>query len=348
VSIVVLNHNYAHFLPLSIESALAQVSCDVEVVVVDDGSTDGSVDVIRGFDGIAPVIKDNGGQASAMNAGFAASTGDVVIFLDADDVLFPTAARDVAAEMSAHPDAAWVMYRLRLIDAEGHESQHVRPRRPGVMPHGDLRRHVARYRCFHWQPTSGNAFARWALDPVMPVPEADYRISADAYLATVMPLVGTIRSVDAVLGGYRVHGKSNFTSGPVDERYFRDQVRRQIVNHEHGRRVAAHLQVEWPADVRQPRDAAFLSFRLAALLHDPQQPAMPGDRRRGLAARGVAAALTNPLLPWPNRLRRAGWFLAAAAPGERARQWAMAHAPDTPAGRAQLAAQRQAAPRVRG
>jgi len=342
VSVVVLNYNYAQFLAASVGSALAQVEADVEVVVVDDGSTDSSRDVIETFSGVRVILKDNGGQASAMNAGFAESRGDAVIFLDADDLLLPTAARDVTAEFAAHPDAAWVMYRLRLLDAQGHESQNVRPRRPGVMPDGDLRSHVARYRCFHWQPTSGNAFARHALAQVMPIPEADYRISADAYLATVVPLVGSIRSLDAVLGGYRVHGKSNFTAGAVDARYFHDQVNRQIVNHGHARRVASSAGVAFPADVKTPRDAAFLGFRMSAVLHDARHPAMDGDRRLGLAARGVHAALTNPQLPWPNRLRRATWFVVGALPVERARRWAIAHAPDTPARRAELAAQPRA------
>ena len=343
VSIVVINYNYARFLPASVSSALAQDHPDVEVLVVDDGSSDSSVEVIRGFGTtVSAVLKENGGQGSAMNAGFAASTGDVVIFLDADDLLESTAARAVAEEFRRHPESAWVMYRLRLLDASGRESAHVRPRRPGVMPNGDLRRHLATYRCFHWQPTSGNAFRRVALDRVMPIPEADYRMSADAYLASVVPLVGTVRSLDEVLGGYRVHGSNNFASGPVDGRYFIDQVGRQIVHHEHVRRIAAQEGVSIPSDVDQPRDAAFIAFRLAALLHDPDHPALPGDRRGSLARRGLVAAVANPELAWRNRLRRGAWFVAAALPTNGARRWAIAHAPDTPAGRAALAA----APRV--
>ena len=111
------------------------------------------------------------------------------------------------------------MFRLAVVDGDGRASGRVRPRRPGVMPDGDLRAHLARFRCFHWQPTSGNAFARAALERVLPVPEEDYRISADAYLASVVPLFGTVRSTDAVLGSYRVHARSNFTSVGVDDAY---------------------------------------------------------------------------------------------------------------------------------
>src|SRR3954449_8708213 len=99
VAVVVNNFNYERFLSTAIESALAQTHPDVEVVVVDDGSTDGSREVIAGYgDRVRAVYKENGGQASAFNAAFAACTGDVVIFLDADDALLPqTAARAAAA-----------------------------------------------------------------------------------------------------------------------------------------------------------------------------------------------------------------------------------------------------------
>jgi Glycosyl transferase family 2 len=85
-SVVVNNHNYARFLGHAIDSALAQTYAPIEVLVVDDGSTDASRDVIASYgDKLIPIFKENGGQASAFNAGFAESRGEVVLFLDADD-----------------------------------------------------------------------------------------------------------------------------------------------------------------------------------------------------------------------------------------------------------------------
>src|SRR5262245_22188560 len=93
VSVVINNHNYARFLSAAIDSALDQTHARTEVIVVDDGSTDHSRQVIADYgDRITPLIKANSGQASAFNAGFAVSRGGVVIFLDADDALLPTAA----------------------------------------------------------------------------------------------------------------------------------------------------------------------------------------------------------------------------------------------------------------
>jgi len=87
VSIVIINYNYGRFVRAAIESALAQTQ-KTEVIVVDDGSTDESAIVIEPYaDRVAVVSKENGGHTSAVNAGYEASSGEVVIFLDADDYL---------------------------------------------------------------------------------------------------------------------------------------------------------------------------------------------------------------------------------------------------------------------
>src|SRR5690242_13648165 len=92
-SVVVNNYNYARFLPEAIDSALDQTWAETEVIVVDDGSSDRSREIIAGYgDRIVRVFKENGGQNSALNAGFSRSRGDVILFLDSDDALLPTAA----------------------------------------------------------------------------------------------------------------------------------------------------------------------------------------------------------------------------------------------------------------
>ena len=334
-----LNYNYERYLPAAVDSALAQTHDDVEVVVVDDGSTDGSAAVIAGYgDRIVSVCKANGGQGSGMNAAFAAGSGDVFIFLDADDLLEPTAATVVVRELQRDPAAVWVMFRLQIVDAEGVATGRLRPQRGGVMPSGDLRAHLARYRCFHWQPTSGNAFSARALRTVLPLPEAQYRISSDAYLAGVVPLCGRVRSTDAVAGSYRIHGASNFTSLAVDDAYFRSQIDKQVVTHAQALRVARDVGVPLPDDVRAPRDVAFLGFRLASLLLAPARHPYPDETRLRLVLQGVVAALANPQLTWSNRVRRALWFATCGAlPVAAARRYVATSTPDTPARRARMA-----------
>jgi hypothetical protein len=119
VSVVVVNHDYGRFLEAAIDSALAQSHAATEVIVVDDGSTDDSRDRIAGYrDRVVPVFKENGGQASAFNAGFEASRGEFVLFLDADDLLLPAAAETAALSLS-DGEAAKVHWRLWQIDEFG-------------------------------------------------------------------------------------------------------------------------------------------------------------------------------------------------------------------------------------
>src|SRR4051812_7574018 len=94
VSIIINNYNYRRFLREAIDSALQQNYQRIEVVVVDDGSTDGSREVIRGYgDRIIAVLKANGGQGSAINAGFAAAHGDIICLEDSDDFFLPDKVR---------------------------------------------------------------------------------------------------------------------------------------------------------------------------------------------------------------------------------------------------------------
>src|SRR5688500_10169891 len=114
-SVIINNYNYGRYLGAAIDSALAQTYPHTEVVVVDDGSTDDSRQVIAGYgERVVPVLKENGGQASAFNAGFAASRGDVVLFLDADDLLLPGAVAAAVAHL-ADPEVVKVHWPLRVI-----------------------------------------------------------------------------------------------------------------------------------------------------------------------------------------------------------------------------------------
>src|SRR4051795_10336845 len=91
-SIVINNYNYGRFLRESIQSALAQTHPNCEVIVVDDGSTDDSREIITSYgQRVKPIFKENAGQGSTFNAGFPVSSGDFVCFLDSDDTLYPDA-----------------------------------------------------------------------------------------------------------------------------------------------------------------------------------------------------------------------------------------------------------------
>src|SRR5262249_14409541 len=115
-SIIINNYNYAGFLREAIDSALNQTYRNTEVIVVDDGSTDESREIIASYgDRIVPVLKQNGGQNSALNAGFSVSRGDIILFHDSDDVLFPTAV-EASLEAFAEPDVVKVYWPFIKFD----------------------------------------------------------------------------------------------------------------------------------------------------------------------------------------------------------------------------------------
>ncbi|WP_017297392.1 glycosyltransferase family 2 protein [Nodosilinea nodulosa] len=119
VSVIIMNYNYGSFLPVAIESCLGQTYPKVEVIVVDDGSTDDSVQVIESYgDRIIPVLKPNGGQASALNAGYAASRGDIICLLDADDLFLPERVTQVVELFQSAPDVDWVFTESAPIETE--------------------------------------------------------------------------------------------------------------------------------------------------------------------------------------------------------------------------------------
>src|SRR5436309_11842716 len=141
-SIIVNNYNYGRFLREAVDSALNQTYRNTEVIVVDDGSTDGSPEVIASYgERIVPVLKQNGGQNSALNAGFSRSRGDVIIFLDSDDLLLPSAVENVMRYFD-DPNVAKVHWPLWLIDEGGRRSGNVWP--SGTLVDGHLREAIIR------------------------------------------------------------------------------------------------------------------------------------------------------------------------------------------------------------
>ena len=91
VSVLINNFNYCNYLSRAIDSALSQTYAPIEIIIVDDGSTDQSRQVIAGYRSkIVSILKENGGQASAFNAAVAHSKGSILCFLDLDDRFYPT------------------------------------------------------------------------------------------------------------------------------------------------------------------------------------------------------------------------------------------------------------------
>ncbi|MCO5169808.1 MAG: glycosyltransferase [Planctomycetes bacterium] len=118
VSVVVPLFNGRRWLAEALESALGQTHAAIEVVVVDDGSTDGGADVARAL-GARVVAQRNAGVAVARSHGLEVARGEWVVFLDQDDRLLPRAVEAGLDALRAAPGAGWAVGRLRRIDVEG-------------------------------------------------------------------------------------------------------------------------------------------------------------------------------------------------------------------------------------
>jgi glycosyltransferase involved in cell wall biosynthesis len=214
-SILINNFNYGRFLGDAIESALAQTYAPVEVVVVDDGSTDESRSVISSFGSrVIPVFKANGGQASAFNTGVAHGRGDVLCFLDADDIFDREKVAHVmqAFEERDVSNAPLLVYHpLSVIDAKGII---LAPRafEPIYSSPINLYEFAQRYRYVDHAvgPTTGISINRVLAEKLFPLPEHRIAIAADTFLVTAASLIADIYALDVTLAQYRIHGENRW------------------------------------------------------------------------------------------------------------------------------------------
>jgi glycosyltransferase involved in cell wall biosynthesis len=119
VSIVIPCYNQGRYLGEAIESARRQSHQAVEVIVVDDGSTDETPSVAAAYPDVRYVHQPNAGTAVARNRGLRESRGTFLVFLDADDRLLPEAVARSVDHLAAHPDVAFVTGHARLMEADG-------------------------------------------------------------------------------------------------------------------------------------------------------------------------------------------------------------------------------------
>lgn len=186
VSILINNYNYEIFLPEAINSAITQTYENIEIIVVDDGSTDNSRDIIASYgEQIIPVFQENAGQAAAFNAGFSKSKGSIICFLDADDLFISTKISKIINIFQENLEIDWCFHRLKLVD-QHHQSLNMNQGDIGQSGICDLRKSLEKGKLrgklpFHSIATSGLCYRRSLLEKLLPMPEC-IRITSDDYL----------------------------------------------------------------------------------------------------------------------------------------------------------------------
>ena len=297
VSIIITSYNYEKFLQDAIESALNQSYRNVEVIIVDDGSTDNSRKIIASYaDRVIPILKENGGQGSAFNAGFAASRGDIVIFLDSDDTLFPDSAEMVVNAW--RNDFSKLHYSLQGLDARGTPLDYFIPHHRQTLPSGDLRGLILKQGVYRTTPTTGNAFGRPFLESVLPMPESEWCLCPDAYFHAQAPFYGTIAAINRPLGYYRVHTanasaairKKSAEERLIEEIQFRNQCETLI------RKTAQKMRLTADFD-----NTVMIVRKLTLLLISPEHDLVNNERIIALALRGLRAICKESEISWKKK-----------------------------------------------
>jgi glycosyltransferase involved in cell wall biosynthesis len=215
VTVVTPSYNQGEYLRETLESVLAQEYPNLEYIVVDDGSTDGSVEIVREYaDRLAWWTQQpNAGQVVALKNGFAHSHGELLGWLNSDDTYLRGAIEAVVAEFERDPELLLVYGDNVLIDPESREIAPLKAREFDV---AEMLRTAQNH-----VPQPGAFFRREALE-LAPLNEAGYYYF-DFEFHVALGAHGRTKRIDRVLGGYRIHPVAKSVSAP--RRKAHDQLR---------------------------------------------------------------------------------------------------------------------------
>lgn len=276
ISIVIPNYNYEDYVGQAIDSALGLDWPNLEVIVIDDGSTDRSREVISRYgDRIKTIYQENSGQLVGCNKGFAMSRGEIVIFLDSDDVLYPELAREVMAIWT--PQVSKVQVQMRAIDAQGQATGSFFPQYQVVPSARDVREWSRTTTAYPTPPGSGNVYSRWFLDAIFPLHDV-CGTANDSYCLAAAPYLGDVLTIAKPLVAYRVHGKNQGALSSLDARQFSRQMTRARQRQEYARGIAARAGLVLPPGAID-RSLTYLGYRLGSVMLAPQDHPLPGDTK---------------------------------------------------------------------
>lgn len=201
LAVVITSYNYERFIATAIDSVLAQVNHQVELIIVDDGSIDNSWKIIRSYNIEKSYQLENGGQAKACLFAIQQSSAQFFLFLDSDDKLAPDALSEILGVLDS--DVSKIQFPLIPINAEGEIIGPPTPKLKNYRRRRELIEEIARSGTYVSPPTSGNVFCR---ELCQIAEEVNYEISVDGVTLLAAPLYGDVISMAKPLGYYRIHG----------------------------------------------------------------------------------------------------------------------------------------------
>ena len=205
VTIVTPCLNAERFLDETIRSVLEQDYPNIEYIVMDGGSTDGTLDILRKYEQkLRWESAPDGGTADAVNRGFALGKGEILAFLNADDRYHPSAVSTAVRHLREHPEAAGVYGDASWIDQDG--------ARIAPYPVRDFDRELLERECFICQPAS--FFRRQPFESIGGL-DPDLRLTFDYEFWLRLTRTYPLRRIDAQLADSRMH-HANKTLGQRD------------------------------------------------------------------------------------------------------------------------------------
>jgi glycosyltransferase involved in cell wall biosynthesis len=289
VTVVIAAYNAERFIRQTLDSVFAQTLQDVELIVVDDGSTDGTAAILSAVDDrrLSVLRQPNGGVSAARNAGLALARAPYIFFLDADDVLLPDALQRMVATLEDNPERVACFAHHVRISEDGTELSRRSDLPFKMFPADDTLRNLVtknfivcgaicirteaarRVRGFHPELKWGEDWEFWCRLAVL----ADF---------AAMP--------DAIVLLYRQHGgsaNSRWRNSPIrpdykaiEAVYSNPAVRRQLpVSELQHRKRLAHIDAFWTAARNayvQGRTVEFLTYVIVGTLRYPDSVLRPG------------------------------------------------------------------------
>ena len=275
LSVIICNYNYETYVGAAISSALAIDWPNLEVIVVDDGSKDGSIEVIETFvsQGVTALFQNNKGQAEAAADGFRHSRGEWILFLDADDMVEPSIVREAVAVM--RPGWSMIQFQMKVVDQTGKPLGSVFPKyRNDVTPLA-IRNWVSETDSYPTPPTSANFLSREFLDKIFPL-EAQMDHAIDSYFLSTAPFLGDVLTVNKAIVSYRMHDSNDGAQFVLNI----GRIERDLTRHLRRCSYASKIAEKYGIDL-SPERWRFgyynLSMRLASLRLAPANHPIVGD-----------------------------------------------------------------------
>jgi glycosyltransferase involved in cell wall biosynthesis len=282
VSIVIPSYNHERYLQAAIDSVLAQDYPRIELIVIDDGSTDGSAGILSKYgERIRWEVQSNKGQVATLNKGWLMSRGEILGYLSADDLLLEGAVSNAVRCLEQHPEAPLVYCDFNLIDPDSAVIRRVRT------PEFNYRDMVANMIC----PPGPGAFFRRSAFQKAGTWHSGFKQMLDYEYWLRLGLHGPFVRIPEVLAAYRVHpGSQTFAST------------RQIRAEEPVNIIQAYFEGPLvPEDLRDAKTEALAS----AHLHSAHLHFRIGNYRAGLMA------IRNVLALYPRKMLSARAFRLA-------------------------------------